>query len=48
MTKNDSWRQLQQAISFNRGSCGLVDSQVLSCAPHKNRIARRLGSRDKE
>jgi hypothetical protein len=48
MAKNDSRKHFQQVISFNRGSCGLVDSELLGGAPHKNRIARRLGSRDEE
>ena len=37
-----------RAISFDLGSCGLVDSEVLGGTPHKNRIARRLGRRDEE
>jgi hypothetical protein len=48
MAKNDSWCHFQQAISFTRGGRGLVESEVLSGAPYKSRIARRLGRRHEE
>jgi hypothetical protein len=46
MAKDDPWRHFQQAIRCNRGSGGLVNSEVLGGAPHKGGIARRLGSRE--
>ena len=41
-------RHFQQAVGLDLGSRGVVDSEVLGGAPHKSRIAGRLGSRDEE
>jgi hypothetical protein len=46
MAEDYVWRHFQQAIGLDLAVYGLVDSEVPGGAPHKSRIASRLGSSD--
>jgi hypothetical protein len=48
MAEDDSWREFQKAVSFNRASCGLVESEVLGGTPQEFGIAGRLGCGEQE